>query len=540
MPSHIASLPDEILSEIFLIYRLVNETKSFQRVPRNLENHYIFFRITHVCRRWRQVAHQTPLLWTNIVCYPRVHAHKDIPVYDEIVSTMLELSQAVPLRFTLQYNWPEHPKLVTALRENIHRITYLLANIPTSILGLGAPIIFELFKFPIPQLRHLHIVSSQLPSELNPEQISLSGAQLPVLESLSLENFPMETALQLIRPTLKSFSFTQMFSRRVVPRNTFLHALLSMPSLEILEIVNGGFGQWPSPPPTLISLHRIKKITIVDGFDILMWFLSVLRIPRDAHLGLSISSPLDYISLQRLQDFSHKYKALLDFSFGGPRPKPVDVTLHVGAPGFTESFRIEAFSQFLTEEELDLPDMHNAITGSSFEPVSPSSFYLSFPASSRAVFTKQLCSSLPLDDAQRICLTIVEPNLGRGNIDNIVGVLFRMVSIQTLYIQGGRESDIVQIFQATTQQAARDHIFPPLPALRFVKLKGVHFDIDDVPSTDQLEALNLTDDEASATNEDGAGLCATLRAWKAWYGHPEIMVELLEGCYQAPESDGDV
>ncbi|TFK50702.1 hypothetical protein OE88DRAFT_1751748 [Heliocybe sulcata] len=74
---HIASLPDELLIEIFALYPYAEDSSRAEFEPL-LPAPYHWLRYTHICHHWRQLALQTPSLWTDIVLTNRVECIQEM------------------------------------------------------------------------------------------------------------------------------------------------------------------------------------------------------------------------------------------------------------------------------------------------------------------------------------------------------------------------------------------------------------------------------------------------------------------------------
>ncbi|KAF9560665.1 hypothetical protein CPC08DRAFT_467436 [Agrocybe pediades] len=60
-----ARLPSSALRKIF-VYTLTDYYLGHTALP--MKHSFLPWNLTHVCRRWREVALSTPLLWTQIPC----------------------------------------------------------------------------------------------------------------------------------------------------------------------------------------------------------------------------------------------------------------------------------------------------------------------------------------------------------------------------------------------------------------------------------------------------------------------------------------
>ncbi|KAH6904626.1 hypothetical protein BKA70DRAFT_527148 [Coprinopsis sp. MPI-PUGE-AT-0042] len=86
--SPVISLPPEILANVFLYRKAVSPVTPKRRSK--VKHDWKWIQVSHVCRRWRQVALQNPTLWSTIP-----------PISPKWLEVMAERSQRLPLTIEL-------------------------------------------------------------------------------------------------------------------------------------------------------------------------------------------------------------------------------------------------------------------------------------------------------------------------------------------------------------------------------------------------------------------------------------------------------
>ncbi|KAF8216557.1 hypothetical protein K438DRAFT_396557 [Mycena galopus ATCC 62051] len=135
----ISSLPPELLCDIFLFCAAASW------IPFQGTSGLGWLAITHVSRRWREVAAACPELWANII------------LRRKLVPIMLARSKEVPLVIRLDLDYTEHLEFAP-IRENIARVGLL--DVRGSQGALDTFFIDYIGKISAPRLRSLSVANT--------------------------------------------------------------------------------------------------------------------------------------------------------------------------------------------------------------------------------------------------------------------------------------------------------------------------------------------------------------------------------------------
>ncbi|KAF7979622.1 hypothetical protein HWV62_41958, partial [Athelia sp. TMB] len=268
----IAILPDEILASIF------EEAHSSEQS--------IEMCISQVSHRWREVATNTPKLWTDI----HVEAeHRKL----EMATLYLKRSKAVPFDITVCIPWyrPDIETLERLFAEHIsrcHRLTIVLET------NADNGIFHFLQNASAPLLKHIKVSCSQGTREqilwfTGPTPIFTSGA--PMLQTLRISSFPW------LLPTLESvtaLSLCDIHPNSYLSPENLRSTLLALRSLAILEVNGEIAAAWSSAEAVELPALRTLKLAAGD-----------LQNRADQFEGLyhAIDAPsLEHLSLRNFTD----------------------------------------------------------------------------------------------------------------------------------------------------------------------------------------------------------------------------------------------
>lgn len=186
----ISHIPPEILAEIFVAY--VREVRP-QFQYRHIDvAPFSWIRIMHVCQKWRDVALNTPRLWTWIV-----------PTRRQCISHVIAHSGSLPLTVRYQHSNPK-------VYPHIHELLFSqLPRIRTAQIKITAAVVEALGS------RKLCILEAPLMEELDVELLvaansipKLSTMALPRLATLSMTGVGPTLFQSLLRPTLTRLTMT--------------------------------------------------------------------------------------------------------------------------------------------------------------------------------------------------------------------------------------------------------------------------------------------------------------------------------------------
>lgn len=320
----ISRLPAEMLSGLFMSRIQEPSSDSREIIP-----------MTHVCRYWRNVALESPLLWSRI---PFV---QQADLYCELVSR----SKEVPLRLTFTTN--ELPAFATTLvSANVHRIRELLLDVTPSV----AKILIQCLNKPAPILQILQLQYSIQSTKDMPSFSQFFDGQAPILRKVYMGHGPVDwdwppfanvTGLH-VHGTNPPLSLTVL---RKLPQLQHLDSsdvLPECPTNFIGNILGGD----------MVDLKSLLHITLQNSsFRSYSFFMSHIRYPSTAHVDLFVQPDVG--------DFRHP---IIPFLTGGPHliietqcdvPDTIrfstptmnmEVDIPIGRPTYSFSAALRAFS----------------------------------------------------------------------------------------------------------------------------------------------------------------------------------------------------
>ncbi|KAH8099788.1 hypothetical protein BXZ70DRAFT_1065302 [Cristinia sonorae] len=266
-PSPLASLPPELL---ILIFRFVVDENSGGTLPKSSWDRVV--PLTHVCKLWRDVATNAPMLWRRIrldTCQPELHMPP--PMLEE----SLKRSGQVNLKLWFRYG----PELIdpAPLISELHRVESFACRYEHSH---EPDVISELGVADFPRLRHLLIEDQSFGSAILVPLVDAT-APLESLESIAALNIPQPFVSPFFRPHLRFLSLTmEHFSSFIPSALEILVMLQGLPSLEELCIQHGE-SEVIEPDTYLpdVTLPRLRVLNLRENTDTLTALLSHLKFP---------------------------------------------------------------------------------------------------------------------------------------------------------------------------------------------------------------------------------------------------------------------
>ncbi|KAH9857714.1 hypothetical protein C2E23DRAFT_881283 [Lenzites betulinus] len=234
--------------------------------------------ITHVCRHWRDIALQAPVLWTRIALK-----------HPEGVRTFLDRSKALPLTVSLSTDQLPIVATVRSLTAEIHRTRSLKVCIPPS---LALDVVAKKLMKATPQLEELWIEKLPTPRgsrlaqnvSLEPPMV-FDGA--PLLRSLVLRG------MNLPYLPLGPCALTNISLEDLLPPPAILLDLLDRcPSLERLRI-HGPFNVEEIWSARSVRLSHLKTLEIHTFPPVgIATFLPSLILPKETNISIFASLDL--------------------------------------------------------------------------------------------------------------------------------------------------------------------------------------------------------------------------------------------------------
>ena len=266
MPTHVNSLPVEILGEIFT-YALP-DVPQFARDTSPLV-------LTHVSRYWRRVATSTRALWASVNVTRKQGKNGDL---GQLLQFWLENSGCHPLELRLdllggedvvlcvdEYN--EHRRAyrtsATTLRPHLPRLEFFDARLPSSAANSWS---FDEMS----NLKELHLRGITEMTMGAPKPLTWSNS-LPQLRKLTIQQLPCPRDALLSPSRIVHLELTGLGDPGRISAEWSLKMFESMPHLEVCAIeitLEGEVEYWnrQGPAQTFVSLPVLEKLFVAwDG-----------------------------------------------------------------------------------------------------------------------------------------------------------------------------------------------------------------------------------------------------------------------------------
>ena len=301
----LARLPPELLSHVFLVYvndvheeygqfmdgvRPALRPRSHQRLPADATNvprakalerwhsrssPWVWLKLLHVSRKWRNTALQCPRLWSWIVpelaLWNLTGTHSRD--FESFVQDSLVRSGNTPLRIGSRL-WPGWSKAEAGQFARVFEQVYaLFSRIRTAQLNV-TPVNAAFLQSPpspinAPILHNLELDMRGYPAETRLE--GLAAASLPNLRILVIDGGTIELLTALSRATLRSLTYRS--PRRTSSHLQILQLLQTMPLIQRLALLDvvaelpvNQFVAHPSSWPTMP--HKELMVSLLNADEI--------------------------------------------------------------------------------------------------------------------------------------------------------------------------------------------------------------------------------------------------------------------------------
>ncbi|TCD71754.1 hypothetical protein EIP91_005520 [Steccherinum ochraceum] len=258
-----AVLPDELLVEIFKIYALLEiGDRRFC---------YSWFKITHVCRHWRDVALQAPVLWSTISFAGNTkHPGRALE--------QLARSGTAPLHLHIFFPKPLC-SASTNLTLSIPRARSVYFECEETVAGLS-----DAAPSDAPSL-------SSVKMEGDFAVQLLRHCRMPRLQDAHLKAQTFSWHHGVVQPSITKLS-VRVESTFIEPVSTFIQVLQGMPLLEELK-VRGRFPRRVDSavvPSQSVSLPHLAELELLVGWEDWCFLDSNLDIPVTTRQHVDLSS----------------------------------------------------------------------------------------------------------------------------------------------------------------------------------------------------------------------------------------------------------
>ncbi|KAJ7150453.1 hypothetical protein C8R43DRAFT_1005895 [Mycena crocata] len=232
----VLTLPTEIVSEIFLQF-----LPAYPDCP-SMTGLFSPTILTHICRKWREIALGTPVLW-RAISLPIVAEHEDRV---HIIDSWLERSRSLPVSVEIDHVLPKSRMDVIQIIQTLlaHRLRweYLLLYIHRDHI--------HMLDGPAPLLREIDLWLDKSPS-------SPISAQAPLLRTAALNDHAAATIV-LPWAQLTSLTLHDVYPKECTP-------IL----LQTYSLVHCELNLYPGPDHPLqpdVNLPCLKSLILIDRF----------------------------------------------------------------------------------------------------------------------------------------------------------------------------------------------------------------------------------------------------------------------------------
>ena len=267
----ISRLPPETLAAIF----------SFLLTEWNKNTCYLkWIRVTHVCRRWREVALGHPCFWSHI-CFTKLKSDGVAEIFSRAKMAPLHLEAD----FTTRFNWPQ--PMIDAIGVDIE------AHIShTRRLRICGPLqsILERLASSAPTLESIFLLHKSNSSSKVVIPVNLFNCTTPSLSSLELENCDISWK----SPLLKGLQTLKILrpSKEARPKlEDWLSTLDEMPQLETLVLNSATpLASLASLTSRIVTLPSLNKLYLAASAKDCFLALTHLVLPALTCLHVNVIS----------------------------------------------------------------------------------------------------------------------------------------------------------------------------------------------------------------------------------------------------------
>ena len=294
-------LPPELLAEIFLHCQGkgwdLKPERSGTAMYRVTAPPLRWIFVTAVCNHWRQVALQTPRLWSHINLQ-----------YPQFAGYSLELAKRSPLYLeTTRLNWSDISVLAGVVSNKRRRVGGIWWELECDRMHYREEPLSNKLSKVLSQFRHMHVASIYDMSHI---LLLFANLDFPAIQTLDLVNCVAQLPPCLLAPTLKTLSLAVTRNAKStlhIPFVEFTGYLSRMSQLTLLELTGIGFGQEEGRVGSQISLPNLRKVVLESGDTHYKSYLSLLEslnLSPEVHLNLDFVGA-ENMSIEDLSSLLH-------------------------------------------------------------------------------------------------------------------------------------------------------------------------------------------------------------------------------------------
>ena len=275
----VARLPEDVLIHIFCAVRGHNDYEKYRSypIPDTFPQSWLW--LTHVCRRWREIALRYSLLWTQVIRGRR-----------DIFEAFLERSSGCPVAFLDRYHSTESDVPSAWIISESHRSSYIHCDNFAKALVQHCQLLHTPLRFPLLEdlgfcfeFDYDHLINYGL----------LSRIDLPLLRRLRFNQCEWLVIENSVRPSLTHLEVENTVLR-YASVDQWVTLLGNLPLLEELRLAASVFLDNPFPQTAVVRLPKLRLIHIRQGgIRPNVWFGPSALLPRiispwDTHIQVEV------------------------------------------------------------------------------------------------------------------------------------------------------------------------------------------------------------------------------------------------------------
>ncbi|THH30527.1 hypothetical protein EUX98_g3657 [Antrodiella citrinella] len=291
-PSRLASLPPELLVEIFLdVMRAEEEERTHFKMNYSQAVWHALKHFMCVCCYWRTVALHAPILWRDIQFGDMSRG---------VTEKMLQRSGRTPLHLTVLYKDADSKQQTDTFHsERVESELYRTSHLHARILHLWnkQP---PKGSFDAPLLQELRIEALVYTTTFTNIPLISPHFPLPLLRSIQTSGIQFRDISPFFRPTLRQLRVLLSPARTSPSVAEFLHALSGTPHLEEL-LINNVFASYGPDQFSLglpqVNLPCLKSFQMEDDTVASMVILQHITFPASVLLSRQFTATGTYSTI---------------------------------------------------------------------------------------------------------------------------------------------------------------------------------------------------------------------------------------------------
>ncbi|KAI0042349.1 hypothetical protein FA95DRAFT_1682591 [Auriscalpium vulgare] len=287
-------------SIVFSILSLISQPLPKWSTPLKLKIDLGWLTVTHVCRRWRNIALDEPILWASDVAVPT-----QLGSHDHWAAAFLSRAQDVPLTITLCRGLPSD---IAFLAANLARTRVINLLIRTNALALCIPA-------PLLQTLSVSICTVGTQFFCPPDALFGGAAGLPELRHLSVVAWDLQSWQPLLLAQLVSVDITILVPD--IPGPVVAEIFAALGRMRGLEQLVLQLQLKDADGVPVISLPALKCLTLLGGVRDALLLLARLVLPS----GVRVCCDVDWI--MDSAEISTVFPAMMARIDARPAPIPI-------------------------------------------------------------------------------------------------------------------------------------------------------------------------------------------------------------------------